>query len=181
MAASPGDGGAPGPLAPGRELPLRPRRREGCSALALLPLRLLRPGPGSADQGAPISTPPRVGLWVTCARKRAPLGCGCRPPEHLGEFNGVQVCRINSLQGVRCAWWRGRVSCRSLGGADARVPLRPPRSRPHPASSRREQRLLPGCVCWREAGSLWQLSGYKALFEGLGYANLLVYRRTSFI
>lgn len=113
MAASRGDGGAPGPLGAGRELPLRPRGREGCRALALLPLRL--PRAGFRRPGRPLSTPPRVGSWVTCARKRAPLGCGCCPPEHLGEFNGVQVCRINSLQGVRCASWRGRVSCRPSG------------------------------------------------------------------
>lgn len=103
------------PRPAGREPPLR--RSEGCRVVAPLPLCL--PRPGFRNPARPLSTPRRVGLRVTWARKRAPLGYGYRSSEHLGDPGGTlqwgSGCRISSgaFGGL------GRVSRRPLSGSAA--------------------------------------------------------------
>lgn len=165
--------------------------REGATAaeaLGLLcggPASSSPPGAGFRNPVRLIPTPRWVGEGVTWARKRAPLGCGYRPPEHLGESGrgtlmefragGLILFRESGARRVS-----GRVSRRPLSGS-ARVPLGPPRAlRDRPAVTARK---APPRLCLvAEGGLALAAVGLQVvLLEGIEYANLLVSRRTSFI
>lgn len=146
--------------------------------VAPLPLRLPRPGPGSATGAPP--------FYHSVGRSRGHLGpeegttsrVRLSHPERLGEpgRGSVMEFRVVELIPFRESGARrgsGRVSRRPVSGG-ARVPLRPPRA-PRAKAAPRLCLLAGGGLASATAGV------QVVLFEGVGYADLLVSRRTSFI